>query len=421
MSVPVDSEMLDSTQSEPLCVISSDTHVGPTAQQLRPYCPSTLLDEFDSFYARAAELGRAPTAGSAQAADHRDQMLAHVATSGEHDPNARLKDMDRDGVAAEVIFHGSQNLNPLPFAFGGRGDRAQEAEGIQIYNRWLADFCSVQAERHRGLAQLPGWDPEACAKTAEWARKAGLGGVNLPTLHLEDLTWPSYTESVWEPFWATCESLDMPMVNHGAADLNLYRDLGPGRYALVLADGPWLARRVTWWLIFGGVFERHPRLKFIITEQPGEWPKYEIDYLQTVYESGAQQELRKSMHRSPKEVFRSNIYVGASFMSKREARMFVDLGIDDRALWGSDYPHIEGTWPWTIQSLHQTFEGIPIDSARKMLSGNAAAAYGFDLDKLRPIANKIGPTMPEVLSAPPVEPSPALLYSLAFRNSGAWS
>jgi predicted TIM-barrel fold metal-dependent hydrolase len=407
-------------QSERLCVISSDAHVGPTMEQLRPYCPEKLRPEFDAFYQRAAEVGRAPTAGNTQAAEHREQMLAHVERSGEHDPDERLINMDRDGVAAEVVFHGSQNLNPLPFGYGGRGDRAQEAEGIQIYNRWLADFCSVQPARHKGLAQLPGWDPEGCVRTAEWARSAGLGGINLPTMRLEDLSWPAYTDPVWEPLWAASEVLDMPLVNHGAADLNLYRDPGPGRYALVLADGPWLARRVTWWLMFGGVFERHPRLKFIITEQPGEWPKYEIDYLQSVYESGAQHELRKVMHRSPAEIFRTNIFVGASFMSNREARMFVDLGIEGRALWGSDYPHIEGTWPWTLHALHATFDGVGPDSIRKMLSENAATAYGFELDALRPVADRIGPTLEEVRH-PPGEPVPELRYSLAFRSSGAWS
>ena len=268
-------------------------------EQLRPYCPPKLLRSSTPSSSGRPKLGRAPTAGNAQAADHRAQMLAQVARSGEHDPAERLRNMDRDGVAADVMFHGSQNLNPLPFGYGGRGDRAEEAEGIQIYNRWLADFCSVQPVRHKGLAQLPGWDPEACVRTAEWAKSAGLGGVNLPTMRLEDLTWPAYTDTVWESLWSACEGLEIPLVNHGAADLNLYRDPGPGRYALVLADGPWLARRVTWWLMFGGVFERHPGLKFIITEQPGDWPKYEIDYLQSVYESGAQHELRKVMHRSP--------------------------------------------------------------------------------------------------------------------------
>jgi predicted TIM-barrel fold metal-dependent hydrolase len=289
-----------------------------------------------------------------------------------------------------------------------------------IYNRWLADFCSVEPARHAGLAQLPGWDPEACVSTVEWARSAGLGGVNLPSMRLEDLTWPAYTDPVWEPFWSACESLDVPIVNHGAADLNLYRDLGPGRYALVLADGPWLARRVMWWLIFGGVFERHPRLKLVITEQPGDWPKYEVDYLQSVYDSGAQWPLREVMKRTPREIFLSNIYVGASFMSNREARMFVELGIDDRILWGSDYPHIEGTWPWTLESLRTTFEGVLPEHITKMVSTNAVAAYGFDGTKLQEIASRIGPTLGEVmrkLEAPPDD----VPYTLAFRRSGAWS
>jgi predicted TIM-barrel fold metal-dependent hydrolase len=347
-------------------------------------------------------------------------MLAHVAASGEHDPYARLHDLDSDGISGEVIFHGSQNLNPLPFGFGGRADRGTEAEGIMIYNRWLADFCSVEPARHKGLAQLPGWDPEACVRTVEWVREVGLGGVNLPSMRLEDLSWPAYTDPVWEPFWAACEALDVPLVNHGAADLNLYRDLGPGRYALVLADGPWLARRVMWWLIFGGVFERHPRLRLIITEQPGEWPKYEIDYLQSVYESGAQRPLREVMKRSPREVFHTNMYVGASFMSNREARMFVDLEIDDRILWGSDYPHIEGTWPWTLESLRTTFQGIAPRYLRRMVCDNAVTAYGFDRIELETVASRVGPTVGEIqrrLDAPTDE-SP---YTLAFRRSGAWS
>jgi predicted TIM-barrel fold metal-dependent hydrolase len=405
---------------ERLCVVSCDTHVGPTMEQMRPYCARQLLDDFDAFARQAEELATAPTAGNAQGGDHREQMLARVARSGEHDPYERSKDMDRDGVAADVIFHGSQNLNPLPFGYGGRGDRVLEAEGIQIYNRWLADFCSVEPARHLGLAQLPGWDPAACTSTVEWVRSAGLGGVNLPSMRLEDLTWPAYTDPVWESFWSACESLGVPLVNHGAADLNLYRDLGPGRFALVLADGPWLVRRVMWWLMFGGVFERHPGLRLIMTEQPGDWPRYEVDYLQSVYESGTQRHLRTLMKRSPKDIFRSNIYVGGSFMSNREAHMFVELGIEDRVMWGSDYPHIEGTWPLSVVALRMTFEGIAPRTINKMLCENAGAAYGFGLDELKSVAQRIGPTLSEVLQ--PVDAPPTgMPYSNAFRRSGAWS
>jgi hypothetical protein len=100
--------------------------------------------------------------------------------------------------------------------------------------------------------------------------------------------------------------------------------------------------------------------------------------------------------------------------------MFVELGFEDRAMWGSDYPHIEGTWPWTVQSLRTTFDGIAPENIRKMLSENAAAAYGFRLDELRPVADRIGPRVGDVLN-PLTEPIPELPYTLAFRHSGAWS
>jgi predicted TIM-barrel fold metal-dependent hydrolase len=410
----------DSVLDKRLCIISCDTHVGPTMEQLRPYCKRELLDDFDAFALEATTLATAPTAGNVQGGDHRRQMLAHVANSGEHDHDERLKDMDRDGISAEVIFHGSQNMNPLPFGFGGIGDRRLEAEGIQIYNRWLADFCSVAPARHIGLAQLPGWDPEACARTVEWVRAAGLGGVNLPSMHLEDLTWPPYTDLVWEPFWSACVANGVPLVNHGASDLRLYRDIGPTQFALVLADGPWLVRRVMWWLMFGLVFERHPKLRLIMTEQPGDWPKYEIAYLQSVYESGTQREIRPLMTRSPVEIFHTNVFVGASFMSNREAKMFVELGLQHRVMWGSDYPHIEGSWPRSLKSLQMAFEGIDPETVERYLCKNATTAYGFELDDLDGVANRIGPTLRQVLT--PTEGRPVEMpYSNAFRRSGAWS
>ena len=82
---------------------------------------------------------------------------------------------------------------------------------------------------------------------------------------------------------------------------------------------------------------RLPELKFLITEQPGDWPKYEIDYLQSVYESGAQHRLRDVMHRSPGDLPHQPL-CGGQFHVNREAKMFVDLGFEDRAMWGSDYP-----------------------------------------------------------------------------------
>ena len=81
------SDLADPGEGDRLCVISSDAHVGPTMEQLRPYCPEKLLPEFDSFFQRANELSKAPTAGNAQAADHRSQIEArHVRRPGHRGP-----------------------------------------------------------------------------------------------------------------------------------------------------------------------------------------------------------------------------------------------------------------------------------------------------------------------------------------------
>ncbi len=67
-----------------------------------------------------------------------------------------------------------------------------------------------------------------------------------------------------------------------------------------------------------------------------------------------------------------------------------EIGIEN-LIWGSDYPHPEGTWPFTKKQMIETFHDIPEDEAAKMLGGNAASLFGFDTEKLGEIAARIGP------------------------------
>ena len=91
----------------------------------------------------------------------------NLRTPGHHDPAARLADYDHDGVAAGVMFHGSMNMEPIPFISSGLGkaktydDRDLAGVGMKIYNRWLADFVAGSPHRHIGLAYLPMWDVDA--------------------------------------------------------------------------------------------------------------------------------------------------------------------------------------------------------------------------------------------------------------------
>jgi len=77
-------------------------------------------------------------------------------------------------------------------------------------------------------------------------------------------------------------------------------------------------------------------------------------------------------------------------MPKAEAEMRHRIGVD-RLMWGSDYPHVEGTWPHTRRWLETAFEGVSRPEAERMLGGNAVECYGFDAARLAEVALRVGP------------------------------
>jgi hypothetical protein len=81
-------------------------------------------------------------------------------------------------------------------------------------------------------------------------------------------------------------------------------------------------------------------------------------------------------------------------MPRREAELRHEIGIGNLA-WGSDYPHPEGSWPATRSQMRDTFQGLPEEEIARILGGNLADFYGFDREKLAPIAARIGPASSE--------------------------
>ena len=99
---------------------------------------------------------------------------------------------------------------------------------------------------------------------------------------------------------------------------------------------------------------------------------------------------RSHLSMSPADYFRRNVRVGASCMPRREAEMRDKIGVDT-IMWGTDYPHPEGAWPYTSEQMLGTFGGLPELEIAKMLGGNAAEFYNVDTEKLAPLVARIGP------------------------------
>lgn len=309
-------------RQEPVVVVSNDTHIGPRlVEDLREYCPGQYLEEFDAFAATARkerEAAETMLAGSG--------YLNHpnFRTEGHHDSAARLRDYDHDGVAAGVLFHGSMNLEPIPFISQPLGRPRVQANqelvdvGQRIYNRWLADFVSQAPDRHIGLAYLPMWDVEAAVTEVRWAHGAGLRGINFPAMR--DGEVPEYNRRSWEPLWAVCEELQMPLVTHvGGGTTARYSGLEAVALMQIESAG-FLSQRAVWWMIFGGVFERHPGLKLVITETPGDWfstKATELDTLHAFYESKRDEPLTAALlaqvPRPPSEYMARNVFFRREF------------------------------------------------------------------------------------------------------------
>lgn len=425
--------------ADPLVVVSNDTHVGPRlVEDLRAYCPPAYLDAFDAFSAtNQAEREAAITMleGSGYL-DH-----PNFRTAGHHDSAARLADYDHDGIAAGVLFHGSMNLEPIPFVASPLGKPKQDPDpellgvGQRIYNRWLADFVSQAPHRHIGLAYLPLWDLDAAIAELHWARDAGLHGVNFPAMRDGEL--PEYNRRHWEPLWAACADLRMPLVTHVGGGTNA-RYTGLESVALMqLESAGFLSQRAVWWMILAGVFERHPNLRLVITETPGSWlpqKATELDALYDFYDSKRDEPLNQALlaqvPRRPSEYLACNVFVGASFASPFEVRDAVEYGFASQVLWGSDYPHLEGTFVYrdgddvqpsvTRFSLRHTFCGVDPEVTAQMVGDSAVDVYGLDRAALGAIARDIGaPTLDDL--AVPIDAVPADASVTAFRTgAGGW-
>jgi len=160
---------------------------------------------------------------------------------------------------------------------------------------------------------------------------------------------------------------------------------------------------VVWWtyrpiahLLFSGAFERFPNLKFAVTEAAAYWVA-DLKWKWDQYFGGGHTTKKMAammegiISKLPSEYFGTNIFIGASTMSKEEIRRRYQIGCD-AVMWGNDYPHPEGTWPNTREFLKSRFWDIPVDETARILGLNHVDFYGFDVDLLQPIADRVGPT-----------------------------
>jgi predicted TIM-barrel fold metal-dependent hydrolase len=181
---------------------------------------------------------------------------------------------------------------------------------------------------------------------------------------------------------------------------------------LWILERGWFHRRPLRYFILGGVFERHPRLKVVFIETSAYWVVDELRMLDEWYLGTAQvgsitrehnphmqrllSGIQTLLPRKPSEYFHSNCYVGLGAWPACWAA-YPAIGVEN-IVWGSDYPHNEASWPHSMQQVSQTTRElrVPAEDLRKILGANAARIWGFDLQRLQPVADRVGPSLQQL-------------------------
>ena len=320
-----------------------------------------------------------------------DPSNAFAPRRGEYDAAVRIQELDDDGVAGEIVFP-----QMAPFGAGlmqYRHDVTPELnlEGCRAYNRWLADFCNTNPKRMAGVALINVDDIDVTVQEIRDAHAAGIwGGVLLPS---STGTFPFYHHPRYEPIWAVCEELNLPIQSHSGWSPD-YGDVEAATAMFISEVDMWAQRPFTA-MMWAGAFERHPGLKYMLTEVGCGWILEKLRVLEFKAANPIFKHFTKGLTLSPTEYFERNCWIGASFLPAHEGKLRHEIGVD-KLMWGSDYPHLEGTWPNTMKALTETFGDYPEQEIRDILGLNAAGVYGFDVNELAPIANEIGPSVAEI-------------------------
>jgi predicted TIM-barrel fold metal-dependent hydrolase len=350
---------------------------------------------------------------------------------GVWDPDRRLAEMDREGVAAEVVYSNDMRAIPLFAPLYRQYPQEVIAAGARAYERWVAEVFGTHPDRLLLVGDPgAGVDMDSMLGALRWTADQGFIAARLPgSIARHDL--PPLYHTYFDPFWSMCEDLAMPVVIHAGYGQEqcevvtkhneVLREMeAAGRGDLQAEifnkadtfDSFVRARRAMWQLMLGGVFDRHPNLRLVLAEIRADWLPATLRYLDAAYDTAGR---NVPARRRPSEYWLSNCLNCLSFVHRAEVPMRHEIGVQT-IMFGRDYPHAEGTWPNTVDWVNDAFAGVAEGELAQMLGENAIRLFGLDPVRLTEIANRVGPTVEEIRA----RPRPTSRMVACWRDRGGY-
>jgi predicted TIM-barrel fold metal-dependent hydrolase len=298
------------------------------------------------------------------------------------DVTARLAMMDAGQIHAQILY-------PNVLGFGGQNtakvDPALRRACVEIYNDAMAEMQDASGDRILPMALLPWWDVHDAVKEAGRCHAMGLRGINInsdPHRHMDSQgkPLPTLSDPHWYPLWTLCEELDLPINFHiGASDQSmdwlgkagwpsLERELQAGLSGsmMFLDNG-----RVMGNLIYSGMLDRFPKLKFVSVESGIGWIPFMLESLDYQY---AHISTKHNLLHAPSAYFDRNFYACFWFENRDLSHLVKRLGADN-LMFETDFPHVVCLYPFIDDGL----VGVSSADRAKIMGGNAARVYAIDL------------------------------------------
>jgi len=288
------------------------------------------------------------------------------------DPHERVKVLDEEGMQVAVLYCG------LGQGLGGIRDPELAVACHQVWNDWMAEWCSAAPDRLVGSGMLPAQDPKAAADEVHRIASLGLrAGVVRPNPVLGMQLW----DPAFDPMYDALEEHGIPLGLHGAGMFDMegaskrMGDLMASgtHHALILFFDQYLQLAN---LVYAGVLDRHPTLKVAVLESGGGWIAHWMDRMDEFMEA-YDWALAAPLSLTPSEYFRRQCVISFD-PGEHSMKAMSELAGEDNVIWASDFPHSDAKYPGVVDELREHTEDMNDDQRAKLFGLNAARLYGIE-------------------------------------------
>jgi uncharacterized protein len=290
--------------------------------------------------------------------------------AGGFDPHKRIPDMDMDGIDAAFLYPS------IGLFVGGIQDPGLAGATCRAYNRWLADYCKPYPDRLFGVAMLPMQDVNQAIKEMTFARKE-LGfraGFLRPNPYNNRLIH----DPAYEPFWNAAEELDFAIGFHegaspGMPQVGVDRFNGRGAQHIISHTMEMMLAALS--MIWGGVCERHPKLRVGFLESGGGWIAPWLDRMDRHFDDQGFND--SGLKTRPSEIFQKQCWISFEPV-EGSLKVLADYVGPNKIMWATDYPHPDGFFPGAPKMIAKQLEGLSAETKQGVMAGGAMGFYGLN-------------------------------------------